>query len=340
VYAITEDENSGYVNFLKVVSGSVIQAHNIEIRKKLDENKEDLLVYAITDIRQRLFSNPDEIILPMKISYQFPGVKITVPVKGDKKKLLDLSIRNALYFRKECAQQREILSGKKSPSRKLDMIKKDLRLSEYPVHIECFDNSNIQGSSPVASCIVFKNLKPSKKDYRKYNIKTVEGANDFASMEEIVYRRYKRLTEENQSLPQLIIVDGGKGQLTAALTALKKLGLSGKMALIGIAKKLEELYFPNDSVPLYLDKNGETLRLIQMIRNEAHRFGIEFHRDKRSKSQIKSELENIKGVGEKTIETLLKKYKSVSNIKNLDLNSLNETIGQAKALLVYSYFNN
>ncbi|MFH2142886.1 MAG: excinuclease ABC subunit UvrC [Bacteroidota bacterium] len=340
VFAITEDEISAYVNFLKVVNGSVIQAHNIEIRKKLDEDIKDLLSFAITEIRQRFNSSSKEILLPFHLNYNFPGLKVIVPVKGDKKHLSDLSFRNTLYFKKECTQQRDALAGKKSSTRKLEIIKNDLRLSELPYNIECFDNSNIQGSNPVASCVVFKNLKPSKKDYRKFNIKTVTGANDFASMEEIVFRRYKRMTEENQNLPQLIIIDGGKGQLNSALNALKNLNLEGKIAIIGIAKKLEELYYPHDPIPLYLDKNSETLRFIQQIRNEAHRFGIAFHRDKRSKEFIKSELENIHGIGPKTIEILIKKFQSVENIKKQVFIELEKIVGHSKATIINNHYNN
>ncbi|MFH2095175.1 MAG: excinuclease ABC subunit UvrC [Bacteroidota bacterium] len=337
VFSITGDEKNAWVNYIRVVNGAVIQAHTIEIKKKLDEKNKELLPLAITDIRQRLFSNSREIIVPYKIDVYWPGVKITVPRMGDKKKLLDLSVRNALYYRKEMQQQKEALAEKKSGERKLTVVRDDLRLKELPVHIECFDNSNIQGTNPVAACVVFRNIKPSKKDYRKYNIKTVSGPDDYASMEEVVYRRYRRLVEEEQSLPQLIIIDGGKGQLNAAVKALKKLNLYGKIAILSIAKKLEELYYPGDPVPLYLDKNSETLRLIQHIRNEAHRFGISFHRDKRSKQFISSELENIRGIGDKSIELLLGKFGSVQKIRNAGEKELAAIVGNAKARLITDY---
>lgn len=339
VFSITDDESSAYVNYLKVVNGAIIQAHTIEMKKKLDENVKDLLPFAITEIRSKLFSNAKEIIVPFKTDFSWPDTKLTIPLQGDKKKLLDLSMRNVLHFKNDVNSKKALLEDKKSINRKAEVIKKDLRLKDIPVHIECFDNSNIQGTNPVSACVVFKNFRPSKKDYRKYNIKTVSGPNDFASMEEVVYRRYKRLLEEKSSLPQLIVIDGGKGQLSSAVKALISLNLYGKISIVGIAKKLEELYYPNDPIPVYIDKNSETLKLIQQLRNEAHRFSITFHRDKRSKDFIQSELETIEGIGEKTIEVLLSKFKSVDNIRKAKLSDLAQSVGKSKATLVYKYFN-
>lgn len=339
VFSITDDESSAYVNYLKVVNGAIIQAHTIEMKKKLDENVKDLLPFAITEIRSKLFSNAKEIIVPFKTDFSWPDTKLTIPLQGDKKKLLDLSMRNVLHFKNDINSKKALLEDKKSINRKAEVIKKDLRLKDIPVHIECFDNSNIQGTNPVSACVVFKNFRPSKKDYRKYKIKTVSGPNDFASMEEVVYRRYKRLLEEKSSLPQLIVIDGGRGQLSSAVKALISLNLYGKISIVGIAKKLEELYYPNDPIPVYIDKNSETLKLIQQLRNEAHRFSITFHRDKRSKDFIQSELETIKGIGEKTIEVLLSKFKSVDNIRKAKLSDLAQSVGKSKAIVVYKYFN-
>ncbi len=339
VFSIIDDEEYAYVNFLKVVNGSIIQAQNIEIKKKLDEDKTQLLPIAIIEIRQRVQSFSKEIIVPFNIDYSLNDIKFLIPKRGDKKKLLELSERNAKIYRLERHKQYEKINHSKHVDRILQTMQKDLRLNILPVHIEGFDNSNIQGTNPVASCVVFRNAKPSKKDYRKYNIKTVEGANDFASMEEIVYRRYKRLLDEKQSLPQLIIIDGGKGQLSAALKSIDKLELRNKIAIIGIAKKLEEIFFPEDPIPLYLDKNSETLKLIQQVRDEAHRFGITFHRDKRSKAMIKSELDEINGIGEKTKQRLLIELKSIENIKKADFSELEKIVGKAKAKLVFDVFH-
>lgn len=339
VFSIIDDEEYAYVNFLKVVNGSIIQAQNIEIKKKLDEDKALLLPIAIIEIRQRVQSFSKEIIVPFNIDYSLNNIKFLIPKRGDKKKLLELSERNAKIYRLERHKQYEKINHTKHFDRILQTMQKDLRLNILPVHIEGFDNSNIQGTIPVASCVVFKNAKPSKKDYRKYNIKTVEGANDFASMEEIVFRRYKRLLDEKQSLPQLIIIDGGKGQLSAALKSIDKLELRNKIAIIGIAKKLEEIFFPEDPVPLYLDKNSETLKLIQQVRDEAHRFGITFHRDKRSKAMIKSELDEINGIGEKTKQRLLIELKSIENIKKADFSELGKIVGKSKAKLIFDVFH-
>lgn len=339
VYSILEDEESAYVNFLKVVNGAIIQAHTIELKKKIEESKEDLLLLAITEIRQKIFSTAKEILVPFEIDLPYSGVKCLVPQRGDKRKLLDLSLRNVKYYRLEKLKQGEKSRKQSHSDRILARMKSDLRLKDLPVHIECFDNSNIQGTNPVASCVVFRNAKPYKKDYRHFNIKTVVGANDFASMEEVIYRRYKRLLDENQTLPQLIVIDGGKGQLGAALNSLGKLDLRGKISVIGIAKKLEEIYFPGDPYPLYLDKNSETLKTIQHLRNESHRFAITFHKQKRSKAFIGSELDSIDGIGPKTVQKLIQKFKSVENVKKATLQEISEEIGNSKAINVWKYFN-
>ncbi len=339
VFSIDLDDQYAYVNFLRVVDGAIIQVFTQEIKRKLDETSKELLLLGITEIKQKFFPSSREYILPFKLNYAFNNIKQIVPQRGDKLKLLELSQRNAKYYRLEKLKQIEKSNPASGLDRILSTMKKDLQLKDLPIHIECFDNSNLQGTNPVASCVVFKNAKPSKRDYRHYNIKTVVGADDFASMEEIVFRRYRRLLDEKSSLPNLIVVDGGKGQLGSALTALEKLDLRGKIPIIGIAKRLEEIYFPGDSCPLYLDKNSETLKVIQQIRDEAHRFGITFHRNKRSKSFIKSELSSIEGIGNNTIEVLLKKYKSVENIKSVDLESLILEIGTHRGKLLYEYFH-
>jgi excinuclease ABC subunit C len=339
VYTIEHDQKFAYVNYLKVIKGAIIQTFTLEIKKSLDESAEELLLAGIVDIRQKIYSNAKEILVPFQLKTPFKDVTFKVPQRGDKKKLLDLSYRNAKYFRMEKDKQQVIKNPKIREERILKTIQKDLRLPELPVKIECFDNSNLQGSDPVAACVVFKNLKPLKKEYRHYNIKTVEGSNDFASMEEVVYRRYKRLTEESKELPQLIVIDGGKGQLSSAVSALEKLDLKGKIAIIGIAKRLEEIYFPGDSVPLYINKNSETLKVIQQLRDEAHRFGITFHRNKRSKNISTSELNQIKGIGKKTAKKLLLDFKSVRNIKESDKEVIIISVGPAKAEIVYNYFH-
>ncbi len=339
VYTIDHDQKFAYINYLKVIKGAIIQTFTLEIKKSLDESPEELLLAGIVDIRQKIFSNAREILVPFLPKTKLKDVTFKVPKRGDKKKLLDLSYRNAKYFRMEKDKQLVLKNPKIREDRILKTIKKDLQLKELPAKIECFDNSNLQGSNPVAACVVFKNVKPLKKEYRHYNIKTIEGPNDFASMEEVVYRRYKRLTEENKELPQLIVVDGGKGQLSSAVSALEKLNLRGKIAIIGIAKRLEEIYFPGDSVPLYINKNSETLKVIQQLRDEAHRFGISFHRNKRSKNISTSELNQIKGIGEKTVKKLLLDFKSVRNIKETDKELIIKSIGPAKAEIVYNYFH-
>ncbi len=338
VFSIISDEAFAYVNFLQLSHGSIIRSHTLELKKKLEETDNDLLALAIVEIRQRFKSLSREIFVPFEVDVP-AEVKITIPKLGDKKRILELSERNAKLFRQERFNQIKIIDPDRHTKRLMGQMKKDLHLSEEPRHIECFDNSNIQGTNPVAACVVFKNGKPSKKEYRHYNIKTVIGPDDFASMEEVVFRRYKRLLEEEQPLPQLIVIDGGKGQLSSALKSLDILGLRGKIAIIGIAKRLEEIYFPGDSIPLYLDKKSETLKIIQQLRNEAHRFGITFHRQKRSIGAINSELENIDGVGQKTIQDLLKKFKSVKRIKEQSLENLAITVGMSRAKKIYESFH-
>jgi len=338
VFSIVSDEGYGYVNFMQLSHGAIIRSHTIEMKKKLDESDPELLELGITEIRQRFESNSPEIYVPFEVEAG-ENVKVTVPKLGDKKAIVELSTRNAKYFRMERFKQMKIVDPDRHTNRLMAQMKEDLRLGEEPRHIECFDNSNIQGSNPVAACVVFKNGKPSKKDYRKFNIKTVEGPDDFASMEEVVYRRYRRLLEEDEPLPQLVIVDGGKGQLSSGVTALERLGLRGKVPIIGIAKRLEELFYPGDKYPLYLDKKTETLKIIQQLRNEAHRFGITFHRNKRSKSAIGTELEEITGIGEKTSIELLQHFRSITKVKKASLKELEEVIGTSKANLIYAHYH-
>ncbi|WP_289645161.1 excinuclease ABC subunit UvrC [Maribacter aestuarii] len=338
VFSIISDNAFAYVNFLQLSHGSIVRSHTMEIKKKLDEGDKELLQLAIVEIRNRFKSESKEIYLPFKVVVD-SELKATIPKLGDKKRILELSERNAKYYRQERFNQIKIIDPDRHTNRVMAQMKKDLRLSSEPRHIECFDNSNIQGSNPVAACVVFRDGKPSKKEYRHYNIKTVVGPDDFASMEEVVYRRYKRLMEEGESLPQLIVIDGGKGQLSSALKSLDVLGLRGKIAIVGIAKRLEEIYFPEDPIPLYLDKKSESLKIIQQLRNEAHRFGITFHRNKRSKAAINSELESIEGIGEKTAQELLKHFKSVKRIKEANLEGLSEIIGLSKAKKIYESFH-
>ncbi len=337
VFSIISDETYGYANFFKVMNGAIVQSYTTEIKKKLDETDKQLLELFIIETRNRFNSLSREVYVPFKVDLG-EQIKVTVPKLGDKKRVVDLSERNAKYYRIEQLKQLKIVNPERHINRIMRQMQRDLRLQNEPRHIECFDNSNIQGTHPVAACVVFKNGKPSKKEYRHYNIKTVEGPDDFASMEEVVFRRYKRLLAENEPLPQLIIIDGGKGQLSSALKSLDALNLRGKIAIIGIAKRLEEIYYPGDSVPLYLDKKSESLKIIQFLRNEAHRFGITFHRNKRSKTAIKSELEEIAGIGEQTIATLLRKFKSVKRIKEATLDALEATIGVSKAKKVAQFY--
>ena len=337
VFSIVTDEAYGYVNYLQLSYGSIIRSHTLEIKKKLEETDEQILQISVIELRQRFQSQCKEIYVPFKINVG-ENLKIYVPKLGDKKRILDLSLRNAKYYRMERFKQTKITDPNRHENRIMSQMKKDLRLSEEPRHIECFDNSNIQGTNPVAACVVFKNGKPSKKDYRKFNIKTVEGPDDFASMEEVVYRRYKRLLDEKQPLPQLIIIDGGKGQLSSSLKSLDKLELRGKIAIIGIAKRLEELFYPEDPIPLYLDKKSETLKIIQQLRNEAHRFGITFHRNKRSKEALNTRLLNIEGIGEKTIIELLKIFKSLKRLQTASFDDLSKAVGPSKAQKIINHF--
>lgn len=339
VYSVEDDENFAYVNYLKVIQGAIIQTFTLEIKKNLNESREELLLAGIVDIRQKIFSNAKEILVPVRLNVELDDLKFHVPKRGEKKKLLDLSQRNAKYFKLEKEKQTFQKNPKIREDRILKTIQKDLQLSELPKRIEAFDNSNLQGSEPVAACVVFKNAKPLKKEYRHYNIKTVTGPNDYASMEEVVYRRYRRQLNEENELPQLIVIDGGKGQLSAAVKALEQLHIRGKVSIIGIAKRLEEIYFPDDSVPVYINKNSETLKVIQQLRDEAHRFGINFHRSKRSGIFINSELNSIQGIGEKTVKKLITDFKSVKRIKDLDKNELEKSVGKSKARIIYNHFH-
>ncbi len=338
VFSLYNRDKTAYINYLKVNNGAIIQSHTVEVKKKLDESPEAILEYAITDIRAKVHSNSKEVICSIPIEY--PNLNIHVPQRGDKKKLLELSERNAKYFALARQKQAEKANPNERQDRLLETMQKDLRLKEPPKHIEGFDNSNIQGTNPVAACVVFKNGKPAKRDYRKFNIKTVEGPDDFGSMKEIIHRRYSRLLKEDQPLPQLIVIDGGKGQLNAALQSLEEMGLRGKIAIIGIAKRLEEIYFADDPVPLYLDKNSPTLRVIQHIRNESHRFGITFHRDKRSRHFAESSLEKIPGIGSKTIEKLYAHFKTLKNIEKASIEDIGEVIGISKAKVLKKALEN
>ena len=338
VCSVISDDQTAYINYLHVAYGSIVRFHNMEIKKKLEESDEDVLRVVVVELRRRFASTSKDVVLPISIDLG-NDIRVTVPKKGEKKKLLDLSLRNAKQGRLEQLKKIKISNPQQHSMRLLNQMKKDLRLQVLPEHIECFDNSNIQGSNPVAACVVFRQTKPAKKEYRHYIIKTVTGANDYASMEEVIYRRYKRLLEEKQSLPQLIVIDGGKGQLSSALISIDALGLRQKIAVIGIAKRLEEIYYPNDPIPLYLDKRSETLKIIQQLRNEAHRFGVRLHRNRRSKSAVSSSLDNIRGIGEKTIVKLLKDFKSVKRIQEAQLDELATAIGTAKAKEIYQHFH-
>ena len=339
VITLKEDEKSFFVNYLVISNGSIIHGYTTEIKKKLDEKKEDIIGFVLPEFREPFQSDSKEIIVAEHLNLKIDGLQFFVPQRGDKKQLIDLSLRNVSYYKLEKLKQEKIINPERHTERILEKIKKDFKLPDLPVHMECFDNSNIQGTNPVSACVVFKDGKPSKRDYRHFNVKTVEGPDDFATMEEVVYRRYKRLLEEQVSLPQLIIIDGGKGQLSSALKALEKLNLRGKVAIVGIAKKLEEIFFPGDSLPIYLDKRSESLKVIQFMRNEAHRFGITHHRNKRSKTALVSELTQIEGVGPKTQEDLMKAFKTVSVIKEKSEEELANIIGKSKAKLVHNYFH-
>jgi excinuclease ABC subunit C len=338
VFSIQTDEKNAYVNYLRVLDGSIIQGHTIELRKRLDEPAEELLSIAIGEMRQRFNSNAREIIVPFLPDLEDDFLTLTVPQRGDKKQLLDLSNRNVQNYIREKNKQLELVDPERHTKRILEQLKKDLRMPELPRHIECFDNSNFQGSYPVSAMVCFKDARPSKKDYRHFNVKTVVGPDDFATMEEVITRRYGRLKEENGEFPQLIIIDGGKGQLGAALNALDNLGLRGKMTIIGIAKRLEEIYFPGDPLPLYIDKKSESLKLIQFLRNEAHRFGITHHRNRRDKGTLKTELHEIEGIGPSTAEKLLTEFRSVKKVKEASLEAISAVIGKSKAELVVNYF--
>ena len=338
VLTILSDTDSAYINYFKIIKGAIIKSHNLEIKKKLDERDIDLLMISLIEIHEKFHLDTKEILTNKPIKSPWEEVKIVIPQRGDKKALIDLSLRNAKYMRQEKIKQTQIVDPERHSKRILEQLQKDLRLSELPVQIECFDNSNIQGTNPASACVVFKNAKPSKKDYRHFNIKTVEGPDDFASMEEVVYRRYKRLKEQNEAFPQLIVIDGGKGQLSSALKALDDLELRGKIAIVGIAKRLEEIYFPGDSVPLYIDKRSESLKLIQHLRNEAHRFSLAHHRNKRSKSSLHSTLDDVPGIGPKSKADLLKKFKSIKRIKEANISELVELLGKSKAQKLKKYF--
>jgi excinuclease ABC subunit C len=338
VITMVEDDKSAFVNYFVISNGSIIHGFTVEVKKKLDETDAEIIAFALLEMRERFNSQSTEILLEHEIDLEIPGLQFFVPQRGDKKHLVDLSVRNAKFYRLEKLKHERIKNPEEHTDRILSQLQKDLRLKDLPVHIECFDNSNIQGTNPVSACVVFRNGKPSKKDYRHFNVKTVVGPDDFASMEEAVGRRYRRMLDENQPLPQLIIIDGGKGQLSAALKALEILELRGKIAIIGIAKRLEEIFFPGDSIPIYLDKRSESLKVIQQLRNEAHRFGITHHRNRRSKGAFISELTSIEGVGPKTHEELMRAFKTVSKIKEANLESLSSVIGQAKGKIVWEYF--
>ena len=340
VFGIAMEGDSAYINYLKVIEGAIIQALTIELKMRLEEEKESVLGFAITEIRQRLSSDSPEIIVPFKPDILLDSVRYTVPKQGEKIKLLELAERNAIYYKLEQKKKKMEHKPQQRTGKNLEKLRNDLHMSEIPSHIECFDNSNIMGTNPVAACVVFRNGRPSKKDYRHFNIKTVTGPDDFSSMEEIVFRRYKRALDEKTDLPQLIIIDGGKGQLSSALKSITKLGLREKITIIGIAKKLEEIYFPGDSVPLYLDKNTVSLKIIQQLRNEAHRFGINFHRDKRSSDMLRSDLDQIKGIGPATKEILLKHFGTVEIIRNTPADELEKLIGHSKSVILSEYFRN
>ena len=335
VFSICSEKNFAFVNYLKITSGSVVLSHSVEIKKKLSEDDESILQFVITDLRRRFNSVSKTIFCSHNINCIWPETKLIVPKIGDKKKLIELSLRNAKYMQFEKKKQKLMSKEKKEKTTSMFRLKEDLRLKQIPIHIECFDNSNLQGTNPVAACVVFKNGKPSKKEYRLFNIKTVVGPDDYKSMEEVVLRRYKRLINEKRKLPQLIVIDGGKGQLSSAVKSLKKLNIDGQIAIIGIAKRLEEIYFPNDSTPLYLDKKSSSLKLIQQLRNEAHRFGINHHRRKRVSEKIKTSLDNISGIGPKTSTLLLKRFGSVKNLMKADYKTVQELIGKSKAKKVF-----
>jgi excinuclease ABC subunit C len=339
VFGIDDDDKDVYINYMHVRRGAVVRSVTLRYKRRLDETQGQLLAYALDEIKATLGVDYDEVVVPLMPEVEMPDVTFTIPQRGDKAKLLEVSARNARQNKIDALKHMEKQNPEQRLERTLERMKADFRLKELPRHIECFDNSNIQGTNPVASCVVFKNAKPSKRDYRHFNIKTVVGPDDFASMREVLTRRYTRLMEEGEGLPQLIVVDGGKGQLSAAVEALDEMGLRGVIAVVGIAKRLEEIYFPGDSVPLYIDKNSESLRVVQHLRDEAHRFGITHHRNRRSKSQIVSELDGIKGIGERTATALLRHFKSVKRIREASLDDIAAVVGPAKAKLIVTALN-
>ncbi len=338
VFSIASDAQSTYANYMHVLRGSIVHVYTAEVVRQLDETDEEVLSFVVRSFRERMNSKAKSALLPFELNEKIPGLEVLVPQRGDKKKLIDLSLKNANHFLLEARKRAAFLDPERNTQRILETMKKDLHLSELPVHIECFDNSNIQGTNPVSACVVFKNAKPSKSDYRIFNIQSVVGPDDFASMREAIYRRYARLLQEEQPLPQLLIIDGGKGQLSSAMESLDLLGLRGKIAVIGIAKRLEEIFFPGDSIPIYLDKRSESLKIIQHLRNEAHRYGLSKHRQRRSKGAIHSELENIAGVGKKTIEKLLQHFSSVARIKTATQKEIEQVVGEKIAEKLKNYF--
>lgn len=339
VFGMTSDETAAYVNYFKIQNGNIIQSYTTEIKKMLEETDEEILEEVLIEIRKKFRSDSKEILLPFHLNFEIPNVKLIVPKVGDKKRIVELSEKNAKEYRLEKIKQTQIIDPERHTNRVMAEMQKLLRMPVEPRYIEGFDNSNIQGTNPVSACVVFKDGKPSKADYRIFHPKTVEGPNDFATMEEVIYRRYKRLLEENEPLPQLILIDGGKGQLSSAVKSLKLLGLYGKITIIGIAKRLEEIFFPEDSIPLYLDKKSETLKVLQRVRDEAHRFGVKHHRTRRKNATITTELEDIPGVGEKSVELLLSKFKSVKRIKEASQETLEEVLGKSKGGIVWRYFH-
>jgi len=339
VFGMTSDETAAYVNFFKIRNGNIIQSFTTEIKKMLEETDEEIMEEALIEIRQKFDSDSKEVLLPFHLTVEIPNVKLIVPKVGDKKRIVELSEKNAKEYRIEKLKQVQIVDPERHSNRIMAEMQKLLRMPVEPRHIEGFDNSNIQGTNPVSACVVFKDGKPSKADYRIFHPKTVVGPDDFKTMEEVIFRRYKRMLDEGETLPQLILIDGGKGQLSSAVKSLRILGLYGKITIVGIAKRLEEIFFPEDPIPLYLDKKSETLKVLQRVRDEAHRFGVKHHRTRRKNSTIKSELEEIPGVGEKTIELLLSKLKSVKRIKESNLETLEEILGKSKAKVIWEYFN-
>jgi excinuclease ABC subunit C len=342
VFSVAHTEDTAWISYLRVMNGTIIQTRSVEVTRKLEETKEELLSYAIIRLRSESKSDSNEIILPFVVQLPYSEIgeeiKITIPQRGDKKNLVELAYRNALYQKTERLTKTEKQESRNQRIKVLEIIQKDFRLTELPVHIECFDNSNLGGTHPVASCVVFKYGKPSKSDYRHYHIKTVVGPDDFASMKEVIGRRYKRLVEEKQDLPQLVVVDGGKGQLSAAVSALEELGIRDRIPIVGIAKKLEEIFYPDDPLPLYIDKRSPSLKVIQQLRNEAHRFAITFHRNLRSGAAITSELTTIPGIGKKSMEALLKHFKSTQKVRKATSREIAGVIGESKARLVRTYF--